>query len=102
MARKLTQSRCAAGHHTCFWFWLLTASTVLQGSALFWAGFALVVWGWAIIGFCVETYGFFLLFSGFFPTVLSFLRRVPFLDRVLDAPGIKRVGCHVYACKPCR
>ncbi len=62
-----------------------------QGSALFWAGFALVVWGWAIIGFCVETYGFFLLFSGFFPTVLSFLRRVPFLDKVLDAPGIKRV-----------
>jgi len=61
-----------------------------RGSALFWAGFALVVWGWAIIGFCVETYGFFLLFSGFFPTVLSFLRRVPFLDRVLDAPGIKR------------
>ena len=49
------------------------------------------MWGWAIIGFCVETYGFFLLFSGFFPTVLSFLRRVPLLDRVLDAPRIKRV-----------
>lgn len=64
---------------------------VLQGSLFFWVGFGLVVWGWTIIGFCVETYGFFLLFSGFFPTALSFLRRVPFLGKILDAPGIKNV-----------
>ena len=63
----------------------------LQGSAFFWVGFGFVVWGWTIIGFCIETYGFFLLFSGFFPTALSFLRRVPFLGKILDAPGIKNV-----------
>jgi len=63
----------------------------VQGSACFLLGFLLVVWGWAIIGFVVETYGFFLLFSGFFPTVLSFLRGVPLLGRILDAPALKRV-----------
>lgn len=63
----------------------------LQGSTFFWVGFGFVVWGWTIIGFCVETYGFFLLFSGFFPTALSFLRRVPVLGKILDAPGIKNV-----------
>jgi hypothetical protein len=65
----------------------------LQGSVCFLFGFVLVVWGWAIIGFVVETYGFFLLFRGFFPTVLSFLRSVPFLGRLLDAPALKTVGC---------
>jgi hypothetical protein len=58
----------------------------------------LVVWGWAIIGFVAETYGFFLLFRGFFPTVLSFLRNVPFLGRLLDAPALKTVGCNLRCC----
>jgi hypothetical protein len=68
---------------------------LLQGSACFLFGFVLVVWGWAIIGFVVETYGFFLLFRGFFPTVLSFLRSVPFLGRLLDAPALKTVSCRL-------
>jgi hypothetical protein len=33
-----------------------------QGSILFGAGFCLVVFGWAIVGMIVETYGFVLLF----------------------------------------
>ena len=37
---------------------------LVQGSALFLAGFLLVVWGWAMVGFVVETWGFFLLFRG--------------------------------------
>ena len=56
-------------------------------------GVVLVVWGWAIVGMLVETYGFWVLFAGFVPTALSFLRRVPVLGRVLDLPGFKRVGC---------
>lgn len=71
---------------------------LLQGSACFLLGFMLVVWGWAIIGFVAETYGFFLLFRGFFPTVLSFLRNVPFLGRLLDAPALKTVGCNLQSC----
>lgn len=50
-----------------------------------------MVWGWAIIGMMVETYGFWLLFSGFFPTVLSFLRRLPYLGGILDLPVMKTV-----------
>mmetsp|Transcript_4683 Transcript_4683/g.13450 ORF Transcript_4683/g.13450 Transcript_4683/m.13450 type:complete len:140 (-) Transcript_4683:528-947(-) len=62
-----------------------------RGSACFLVGFLMVVWGWAIVGSLVEGYGFFLLFAGFFPTVLGFLRSVPYLGRVLDAPSLKRV-----------
>eukprot|EP00884_Botryococcus_braunii_P014770 jgi/Botrbrau1/23294/Bobra.0102s0035.1 len=61
----------------------------VKGSAFFLGGVALVVWGWAIIGMAIETYGFWLLFSGFFPTVLGFLRRLPFLGGVLDLPVLK-------------
>lgn len=50
-----------------------------------------MVIGWAIIGTVLETYGFWLLFRGFFPTVLGFLRRLPMMGAFLDAPGIKSV-----------
>ena len=70
-----------------------------QGSACFLAGFLMVVWGWAVVGSLVEAYGFFLLFAGFFPTVLGFLRSVPYLGRVLDAPSLKRVR-HPRPCTP--
>lgn len=50
-------------------------------------------------GFALEVYGFWRLFSAFFPTVLSFLRRMPFLRRILDLPAFKKVrlasGCSV-------
>ena len=46
--------------------------------------------GWAATGMAVEAYGFWLLFAGFFPTVLGFLRRAPVLGPLLDAPGVKR------------
>ena len=49
------------------------------------------MWGWAVVGMLVETYGFWLLFAGFFPTVLSFLRRIPVLGRALDLPMLKSV-----------
>ncbi len=51
-----------------------------------------VVWGWAIVGMLVETYGFWLLFAGFVPTALSFLRRLPILGRMLDLPLFKTVN----------
>ena len=55
------------------------------------SGVGLVVWGWAVVGMLVETYGFWLLFAGFVPTALSFLRRVPVFGRLLDLPMFKRV-----------
>ncbi|KAI7843099.1 hypothetical protein COHA_003270 [Chlorella ohadii] len=62
-----------------------------KGSAFFLGGVALVVWGWTFVGFALETWGFWLLFSAFFPTVLSFLRRMPFLKKILDLPAFKAV-----------
>lgn len=63
-----------------------------KGSGFFAGGVALVVWGWTLIGFVVELYGFWLLFSAFFPTALSFLRKMPFLRQILDAPAFKGVS----------
>ena len=63
----------------------------MQGSSFFLGGLVLVIWGWAVVGMLVEAYGFWLLFAGFFPTVLSFLRRIPVLGRALDLPMLKSV-----------
>ncbi|BDA46156.1 Vesicle transport protein GOT1A [Coccomyxa sp. Obi] len=63
----------------------------LKGTMFFMAGVGLVVWGWAIVGMLVETYGFWLLFAGFVPTALSFLRRIPIFGRILDLPLFKKV-----------
>ena len=63
-----------------------------QGSGFYLAGVALVLWGWCIIGLLLEAYGFFVLFSGFFPTVLGFLRRLPGFGTVLDLPIFKVVS----------
>ena len=61
-----------------------------QGSSIFAGGIFLVLMGWAATGMAVEAYGFWLLFAGFFPTVLGFLRRAPVLGPLLDNPGVKR------------
>ncbi|KAL0038162.1 hypothetical protein WJX79_005710 [Trebouxia sp. C0005] len=63
----------------------------LKGSICFLVGVTLILVKWALVGICVETYGFWLLFSGFFPVVLGFLRRLPVLGRVLDLPVLKTV-----------
>lgn len=62
-----------------------------KGTGFFLVGIGLVVWGWTIIGFLLESYGFWRLFSAFFPTVLSFLRRMPGLRKVLDLPVLKNL-----------
>lgn len=70
-----------------------------KGSGFFMGGIALVVWGWTFVGFALEAYGFWLLFSGFFPTALSFLRRMPFLRQILDAPAFKSVrSSYIHQC----
>ena len=64
----------------------------LQGSAFYLSGVALVLYGWPMIGILLESYGFFLLFRGFIPTVLGFMRRVPGFGNILDLPGLKSVS----------
>lgn len=62
-----------------------------QGSAFYLAGSALVIVGWTFVGLLLEAYGFWLLFCEFLPVVLQYARRVPFLSRALDVPGLKSV-----------
>lgn len=63
----------------------------LRGSVFFFGGLVVVIFGWVIVGLLLEGYGFVLLFRGFLPTVLMFLKRVPYVGRVLDMPGVKSV-----------
>ncbi|XP_059489109.1 vesicle transport protein GOT1B isoform X2 [Neocloeon triangulifer] len=60
-----------------------------RGTLSFFGGIAVVLLGWPLIGMLVETYGFFLLFRGFFPAAINFMRRLPVLGTLLNMPGIK-------------
>uniref|UniRef100_A0A336LUM9 CSON002262 protein n=1 Tax=Culicoides sonorensis TaxID=179676 RepID=A0A336LUM9_CULSO len=63
----------------------------LRASLAFFGGIVVVLLGFPLIGMLIESYGFFLLFSGFFPVAINFLRRVPILRNILNAPGINTV-----------
>eukprot|EP00798_Chlamydomonas_sp_ICE-L_P005779 gene5779-6001_t len=62
-----------------------------RGSIFYLGGCAFVLYGWSVVGLLLESYGFFLLFCEFFPTMLQFARRVPILGRLLDAPILKQI-----------
>ncbi|XP_065647849.1 vesicle transport protein GOT1B isoform X4 [Hydra vulgaris] len=62
--------------------------TKLKGSGFFLGGILVVLLGWPVVGMVVEIYGFILLFKGFFPVVINFLRRVPVIGNILMLPGI--------------
>lgn len=60
-----------------------------KGTFSFGIGFFFVVIGWPILGMILEAYGFIILFSGFLPTLVVFLQRIPFLGWVLQLPFIR-------------
>ncbi|KAJ7552440.1 hypothetical protein O6H91_06G055100 [Diphasiastrum complanatum] len=62
-----------------------------KGSLSFLGGILLVLFGWAVVGIFVEAYGFFVLFSGFFPTAAVFLYKVPVLGWFLQQPFLVSV-----------
>ncbi|KAM7414887.1 golgi transport 1Bb [Thunnus albacares] len=59
-----------------------------KATSFFLGGVFVVLIGWPIIGVVLEIYGFFLLFRGFFPVAVGFIRRVPVLGSLLSLPGI--------------
>ncbi|XP_031569560.1 vesicle transport protein GOT1B-like [Actinia tenebrosa] len=63
----------------------------LRASSCFLGGILVVLFGWPLIGMIIETYGFVLLFSGFFPVVVNFLRRVPIIGNILNLPIISTI-----------
>lgn len=65
----------------------------LKASIFFFAGMAVVLFGYPIIGMAVEIFGFVNLFGDFFPVVIAFLRRAPVTGKLLNMPVIRNV-CH--------
>ncbi|XP_026065310.1 vesicle transport protein GOT1B-like isoform X2 [Carassius auratus] len=60
----------------------------MKATSFFLGGVFIVLIGWPIIGVILEFYGFFLLFRGFFPAVVGFIRRIPVLGYLLNLPFI--------------
>jgi vesicle transport protein GOT1 len=62
-----------------------------RGTACFLGGILLVLIGWAFIGLIVQAFGFINLFGDFFPVAIAFAKRLPFVGRIAELPGIKWV-----------
>ncbi|CAF0984454.1 unnamed protein product [Adineta steineri] len=62
----------------------------IKASLLFFGGITVVLLGWPLIGMIIEFYGFFLLFGGFIPIAINFLRRLPIIGSLLLLPGIRQ------------
>ncbi|KAG9280155.1 vesicle transport protein GOT1B-like isoform X1 [Astyanax mexicanus] len=60
----------------------------IKATSFFLGGVFVVLIGWPIVGLVLEFYGFFLLFRGFFPVVIGFIRRIPVLGYLLNLPFI--------------
>ncbi|XP_016135795.1 golgi transport 1Ba isoform X1 [Sinocyclocheilus anshuiensis] len=70
----------------------------MKATSFFLGGIFVVLIGWPIIGVILEFYGFFLLFRGFFPVVVGFIRRIPVLGYLLNLPfisGAERTVSHL-------
>ncbi|XP_054730186.1 vesicle transport protein GOT1B isoform X1 [Anastrepha obliqua] len=63
----------------------------VKGTTAFFGGIFVVLLGFPMIGMIIELYGFFVLFSGFFPVAVNFLGRVPVLGSVLNTPVIQKL-----------
>jgi len=63
----------------------------IRGSAAFFGGIFIVLFGWPLVGMIIEMYGFIVLFSGFLPVAVNFLRRVPVLGSILNFPILNKI-----------
>ncbi|XP_016951634.1 vesicle transport protein GOT1B [Drosophila biarmipes] len=63
----------------------------VKGTSAFFGGILIVLLGFPIIGMIIESYGFFALFSGFFPVAINFLGRVPVLGSLLNLPFMQKI-----------
>ncbi|XP_017034587.1 vesicle transport protein GOT1B [Drosophila kikkawai] len=63
----------------------------VKGTTAFFGGIFFVLLGFPIIGMIIECYGFFALFSGFFPVAINFLGRVPVLGSFFNLPFMQQI-----------
>ncbi|XP_053212660.1 vesicle transport protein GOT1B-like [Panonychus citri] len=63
-----------------------------KGSSAFFIGLTIVFLGWPFVGMIVEMYGFILLFRGFLPVAVSFVRRIPVIGTILNLPIISKIA----------
>jgi len=63
----------------------------IRGSAAFFGGIFIVLFGWPLVGMIIEMYGFIVLFSGFLHVAVNFLRRVPVLGSILNFPILNKI-----------
>ncbi|KAF5795812.1 putative vesicle transport protein, Got1/SFT2 [Helianthus annuus] len=61
----------------------------IKGTVSFGVGFFFVIIGWPVIGMVLETYGFIILFSGFWPTLAVFVQKIPVIGWVFQQPFIR-------------
>ncbi|CAL5085405.1 unnamed protein product [Urochloa decumbens] len=59
-----------------------------KGSISFGFGFFLVLIGWPALGMMVESYGFIVLFSGFWPTAAVYLQKSPSFGWIFHHPFV--------------
>ncbi|WVY94261.1 hypothetical protein V8G54_033349, partial [Vigna mungo] len=60
-----------------------------KGTISFGIGFIILILGWPILGMIVESYGFIVLFSGFWPTLAVFIQKIPVLGWLFQQPYIR-------------
>jgi Got1/Sft2-like family len=60
----------------------------VKATVAFFVGIAVVLIGYPLVGIIIESYGFILLFSGFLPAALEFMKRVPGISFILNLPII--------------
>uniref|UniRef100_F1LBS1 Golgi transport protein 1 n=1 Tax=Ascaris suum TaxID=6253 RepID=F1LBS1_ASCSU len=63
----------------------------MKASTLFFGGILIVLIGWPLIGIIAEIWGFILLFGGFLPVAINFLRQLPIVGTFLNMPGISQI-----------
>ena len=67
----------------------------LLGVVCFLGGIALVLYGWAFVGFVLELYGAFELFKRVVKNILPFLSNIPGISFILRLPGISWVVARI-------
>ncbi|XP_041989130.1 vesicle transport protein GOT1B [Aricia agestis] len=80
---------CVIGLQRTFFFFFQRHK--VKASVAFFGGIIIVLLGWPMIGMIAEIYGFLLLFRGFLPAAINFLRMVPVLGSLLNLPIIRGI-----------